>query len=266
MLEKISNSEAKKIMINILSFLSEYCDNNGLRYFLAYGTLLGAIRHKGFIPWDNDIDIWMPRPDYDKFRELVILKPINENIRCLDYCTIKAFPFLKVFDYRTILKEHFLVTGDKLGLYVDVFPLDGLPENVSEKKRILSIAEKYNRCFALGNYRFNTGSNGMVKLLKNVFYPFSRLMDSKKICQRLDTLCAQYAYDQSMFVGNVVWGYGKKEILKKTWFGISTAEFEGKEYKIPSGYDEILKNYYGEYMTLPPKEKRIVHYYDAIWR
>lgn len=263
---KIDNDCAKEIMLDILSSIAKYCDTNNFRYYLAYGTLIGAIRHKGFIPWDNDIDIWMPRPDYNKLREMVKDNPINENILCLDYRNERTFPFLKASDKRTRLKEHFLVTENNLGLYVDILPLDGLPDDNVARKKIYSEVEKYKRLFSLANYRFNTGSSRKMKLFKNLFYPISRLMSSKKICTKIDTLCSEYEYDKSQYVGNVVWGYTQKEALRREWFKESECLFEGKYYKIPHNYDEVLRTYYGDYMKLPSEDKRIVHYYNVSWK
>ena len=263
---KIDNDTAKEIMVDLLSALDEYCKNNNITYFLAYGTLLGAIRHKGFIPWDNDIDIWMPRPDYEKFRVLVSTKSIGNNVRILDYKNERTFPFLKAVDRRTRLKEHFLVTENNLGLYVDIFPLDGLPSDQTKLKRIQDRAYKLNKMFSFANYRFGTGKNLAMKIVKVLGYPLSRCLSSKKICHKLDTLCRDYRYEESEYVGHMVWGYTYKEKLKKTWFRPSTGEFEGHEFVIPEGYDNILKTYYGDYMQLPPEDKRITHYYEVEWK
>lgn len=263
---KIDKDEAKTIMLNILKEVTDYCEENELRYYLAYGTLLGAIRHKGFIPWDDDIDIWMPRPDYNKLRNIVKEKSIGTNITILDYKKEKAFPFLKAIDNRTVAKEHFFVTEYNMGLYIDIFPLDGLPENMEKRNKILKRAIKLGKYFNLSTYRFNTGSTPKITFLKNLFYPFSRLLPKEVICKRLDNLCADNLYDLSEYTGNVVWGYPYKECIRKTCFLPEKHLFEGIEFTIPSGYDQILRNYYGDYMTLPPVEKRRCHYYDAWWK
>ena len=136
-MRSINNEEAKKIEFKVLVEFAKYCDENNLRYHLAYGTLLGAVRHKGFIPWDNDIDVTMPRPDYEKFRKLVCEKEVASNISCLDYKYCDTFPFIKLVDNRTICKEHFLVTESNMGLYIDVFPMDGFPKDIKKQKGII---------------------------------------------------------------------------------------------------------------------------------
>lgn len=132
---QISDEEVRKLELEILIKFAEYCEKYHLRYFLAYGTLIGAIRHKGFIPWDNDVDVVMPRPDYNRFMQLIKDENIGEYFRVLDYHDVKTFPFAKVVDNRTKLSEKFLIT-DTLGIYIDVFPMDGLPDDERKRKKI----------------------------------------------------------------------------------------------------------------------------------
>lgn len=263
---KIDNETAKIIMVNMLSAFDDYCSEHNLTYFLAYGTLLGAIRHNGFIPWDNDIDVWMPRPDYDLLRELTEKQSIAEDLYILDWRKERTFPFAKLINNKTILREHFLVTENNLGLYIDIFPLDGLPNDDETIHDLQAKSCRLNRIYSFANYRFGTGKNIHMKLLKLVLFPISRIVSSKKICQKLDELCKEFNFDKSIYVGSLTWGYGFKEKINKGCFEPIKWEFENKEYYIPKGYDEILRNYYGDYLTLPPEEKRIIHYYDASWK
>lgn len=262
----IKESEAKQIMLNILIQFSTYCEKYKLRYFLGAGTLLGAIRHKGYIPWDNDIDVWMPRPDYEKLIFMTKQESISENISCLDFNEVRTFPFIKLIDKRTILKENYLVTEQTLGIYIDIFPLDGFPDNKEEQKRILKKVKIYNILFNFANYRFNTGSSLKKKLLKNILYPFSKLIPNKWVCTQYNSLCKKYNYDECNTCAVVVWGLGNKNVFKKEYFDISYAEFEKYTFRIPKYYDNVLKGQYGDYMQLPPKEKRIVHFHTAYWK
>ena len=263
----IGDEEAKLLMLEILKDIACYCNENNMHYYLAYGTLLGAIRHNGFIPWDNDIDIWMPRPDYESFRKLVRAKPIASNIRVLDPQIDDTFPFIKVIDSRTILREDYLVTEKNLGVYVDIFALDGLPDDDKIIDQIISKANNLNKAYALASYRFNTGSSKRNKVLKNLFFPFSRILMSRKtINKKLDCLCEGYNYTTSTYVGNLLWPNKKRECLKKEWFKGATHKFEGYDFSIPDGYDKILSHYYGNYMQLPPDEDRVTHCFRAHWR
>ena len=262
----IGNEEAKELMLSLLLKFAGYCQEHNLRYFLAYGTLLGAVRHKGYIPWDNDIDVWMPRPDYERFRVMAASDPVSPEMSCLDYHETRTFPFLKAIDNRTALREHFLVTEENLGLYIDIFPLDGLPDDDRKIRKILSKSETYNKLFALANYRFNTGSSKVIRFMKNIFYPILRLLSNRWICERINRLCEDYNFDKSFYVGNIVWGYPSKERLQKAWFEPTEGIFEHHNFVIPKGYDSILRTYYGDYMRIPPKEKRVTHYYDVNWK
>lgn len=263
---KITNEEVKSLELRILIKVAEYCERNGLRYFLAYGTLIGAIRHEGFIPWDNDIDIFMPRPDYERLILLVKEQPISDRLTLLHYCDVRTFPFVKIVDNRTLLKEHFLRTEDNCGVYIDIFPLDGLPDEACVQKRIFKKAKLYYTLYALANYRFNTGSTFLKKFIKNIFYPFSKLISNYKVCEKLNQLCQDYNYDKATYVGNIVWGEGEREIMPRIWYTEVNGKFENNFFYIPSGYDYILKKIYGEYMKIPPIDQQIVHEFEAEWK
>lgn len=264
--KKIDDTEVRKLELDILVQFAAYCEKHHLRYFLAYGTLIGAVRHKGFIPWDNDIDVVMPRPDYDQFMKLVKKEKIGENLGVLDYHNIKTFPFAKIIDNRTKLSEKYLIT-DTLGVYIDVFPMDGMPDDERKRKRIEKKAAMYYKLYALTNFRFGEGSTKLKKFVKDIIYPFSHLISSRWICEKLNELCKKYPYDQSEFVTNIVWGYLPSECISRDVFkSIDKSEFEGYFFNIPVGGSTWLNRIYGDYMKLPPKEERIIHYFDAEWK
>ena len=118
-MKKITPEEIKKIQLDLLIQFAEFCKKNNLYYCLAYGTLLGAIRHKGFIPWDDDIDVIMPRPDYEKFCKLVAEKKIATSLQ-----NNSTYPFVKIIDTRTLVRERF-AQKEEVGIWIDVFVLDG---------------------------------------------------------------------------------------------------------------------------------------------
>ena len=264
--KSISDDEARKLELNLLIEFAEYCEKKNLRYALAYGTLIGAIRHKGFIPWDNDIDVVMPRPDYEKFIKEEEKEKISSYMECLDYHETRTFPFAKLIDKRTCLKEHFLVTEDNMGVYIDIFPLDGFPDSEKEQRKLFAKAKFWYKMFAFANYRFNTGSNRIKWLLKCVLYPFSRLVSNRFVCERLNHICKKYPYDESRMVGNIVWGFGMEEIIPKHYMEKEYGMFENEKLCIPKGYDGYLRQCYGDYMKLPPEEERIVHAFEAEWK
>lgn len=262
----IEDTEARVLELNILKNFARFCEENQLRYYLAYGTLLGAVRHAGFIPWDNDVDVAMPRPDYEKFIKLTQNRKIGDNIDLLLYDRVRTFPFVKLVDNRTKLKEHFLVTENSLGVYIDVFPLDGMPSDVNEQEKILKKSQLLIKVFNFANSRFNTGANFVSKAAKNILYPVSKMISNKWICKNLNSLGVKYSYDDQEYVGNIVWGWGKKDIMKKEWFETTKLVFENCEFDAPKGYHEYLSQGYGEYMELPPEADRVVHAFEAEWK
>ena len=132
-MREIQFEEMKKIELNILIYFTEVCEENNLRYYLGGGTLLGAVRHKGFIPWDDDIDVMMPRPDFQKLLSLSIN---NENYNIIKPGTAGYYyNFAKLVDTRTILEEKGIKRIDGLGVYIDIFPLDGMPETPDARKK-----------------------------------------------------------------------------------------------------------------------------------
>ncbi len=263
---KIDFNEARRLELNLLVKFAEFCEKENLRYYLAYGTLIGAVRHKGFIPWDNDVDVVMPRSDYSRFLKRVQECPMDDYIEALDYHKVRTFPFIKLIDNRTRLKEHFLVTEENLGIYIDIFPLDGFPDSKEEQHKLFKKAALYYKLYAFANYRFNTGANFGKKFIKNLLYPFSRLISSYSICEKLNNLCKDYNYDTSEMVGDIVWGFDEREIISRKCFQSARGEFEGYQFCIPSGFAQYLKQCYGKYMELPPEEERITHQFDAEWK
>ena len=271
-MKKITLEEQKKIELDILKYTKKICDKNNLRYYLAGGTLLGAIRHKGFIPWDDDIDILMPRPDYEKFSE--IMK--NENNRYLlltpeqdDY----YYLFNKLVDKNTILNEYWTNPIKNMGVYIDIFPLDGFPDDEKEYNIYADkLLKEYNDLtnsridgYKMAIYRWKR----VVKcIIKYPLYFAKKIIPWKKRQLNLIDNMKKYKYEDSKNVAFILSAYKKKEILnKKIYDDIILVQFEDEKFNAPSGYDDYLKALYGNYMELPPIEKRKTHhFFDAYWK
>lgn len=272
MIKTLKINEIRNIQLEILSTFAELCNNNNLKYFLVYGTLLGAIRHKGYIPWDDDIDVAMPRKDYEKFvsciserlpEHLTVMKPLESN---------SISSFIKIYNNKTKLKEYKNREKNvyvQSGVYIDVFCLDGLPENdrciqkIYKKARFLYSRDYILRLCTLYkdiDFSFNLKDNTkkIIGILSHNFY-------KGKYFHKLNNLARSYDYDKADRVGTLMAGYWEKEINKRSVFDQTIKlEFEGKQYFAPAGYHDYLTGIYGDYMEYPPVSKRISpHDYDA---
>ena len=259
-MRRIEDEELKTLQIDILDSVSQFCEQNGLRYILAYGTLLGAVRHKGYIPWDDDIDIAMPRPDYEIFMKKYhscLFKAVSYKID-----SRYSLPFGKVYNVKTIIDEH-KYKQDCFGVYIDVFPLDGI---MSEKQmRNCWRWRKYLNCkkAVLGQGR-GFFKDMILFLGKILLIPFS----TKAILKRIEQIATMTDYDSSEeigFLGSVA--LKKKGLPKNIVEKTVLTQFENRLYRIPEQYDDYLKFEYGNYMALPPENKRMSHHdMDAWWK
>lgn len=247
-MNEISIDEKKKISVQILDVIHSFCKENGIQYFLSYGSLLGAVRHEGFIPWDDDIDICMPRPDYEKF-----LKIFNsDQYQVANYRNSKYFPipFSKVYSINTIgyIYENFNLG---YGVAVDIFPLDGFPQ----KKNTFF----YSRYKILNKlYCITISYNPKLKSIRNSIKKIFRIiLPSRNIARRIDMYVSRYNYENSNYVGNILDTRNEQKTEKENFTGHQELNFEGKKYIVPNNYKNVLISLYGEdYMIPPPPENR----------
>ena len=265
----LSLEEVKKIEFHILSEFASFCDTNNLKYYLGYGTLLGAVRHKGFIPWDDDIDVLMPRPDYDKFIKLTGYNPIKPNLETRLYrdCSHpNIYPFAKVVDSSTIVYEKGKAKKNISGLWIDIFPLDGYPEDRTAAQNL------FNKYKTLRNFQDLATTCPMVvkqsivkKIVKTIFIaPFVKLYGINKICRKIDLLAQTYSCAECDKVADFTWGDNIDSYLLKTELEPSVeVEFEGRNFKATAGWKQYLERLYGDWTQLPPENQRIPHGFEA---
>lgn len=261
--EEIHIQELREIQLDILDKVHTFCVERNIRYSLGGGTLLGAVRHKGYIPWDDDVDIMLPRPDYDRF--LREFDSIYSHLNIQNAFTDPEYvlPFSKIIDNRTVLIER---TSDnntlKSGVYIDVFPVDGLP---SEK-------ELYRFCRKLHNWGravlYTSPSNtivGKYPVLKKI-YPFF-ISHEKAVC-KMEKFISSFDFENAMFAGAISGRYGQKEHMYADIFrNYSDIDFEDRIYRCISAYDAYLTKHYGDYLKFPPKEMQVRnHNFRAWWK
>lgn len=250
---KLSIDECKQISFNILCSVADFCESNNIRYYLACGTLLGAIRHNGYIPWDDDIDIMMPRPDYNRF----IKEYNNERYKVLEPKEGMYF-FVKVYDKNTmnIFRGIDYKKYKPIGVDIDIFPLDGIINDDDIIKKLKKRNDVLEMLLSLSKQPILY--KGIFKSINRII---ARVIGSKRIIRLIEKNCQTYDYEKSEYVirfKNTLNGF--TGAIHKSAYDIDRKKFENREFNIPKGYELWLNRFYGNnYMELPPIEKRRVH-------
>lgn len=264
-MREIQFDEMKKIELNILIYFTEVCEENNLRYYLGGGTLLGAVRHKGFIPWDDDIDVMMPRPDFQKLLSLSIN---NENYNIIKPGTAGYYyNFAKLVDTRTILEEKGIKRIDGLGVYIDIFPLDGMPETPDARKKrfkeLNSIRKIINNTCLL-KPKFHRNPFAYLNACR--IYNSNKNIDLSSLQKKYLDSALKNSFDDSEFVFAAGGAYGARDIFPGKWFEKEIElQFENLSVKAFNGYDFYLTQLYGDYMTLPPEDKRVTPHHTIVY-
>lgn len=263
-MKEIDLDELKQIQINITKEVHKFCKEKGLRYSLTYGTLIGAIRHNGFIPWDDDIDILMPRPDFEIFKrsfkhQFIVVADKEINPEC-------NVTYGKVYDSRTVIQEYASIPWCS-GVYIDVFPIDGLGNNyenaVKHYKKLTFL--RHLRDFKMVKLsRSRSFFRNLVLLLgKIALLPISfNFLQYKTI-----ELCKKYRFEDSKYAAELSFGTYKRIISKEVFENYVSHIFENENFYIIKKYDDYLKNVFGDYMKLPPQnEQKTHHVFKAWWK
>lgn len=265
-MRKIEVEELKKIQLDILKEVDKFCRVNKIDYSLAYGTLLGAVRHKGYIPWDDDIDIMMTRPNYEKFihsfngfyKHLYVISPeLNWDFYA---------PYANVCDNRTYLSEGGNNHRGEMGIKIDVFPIDGVPTEYKAYNRMqreILWFEKY--LWAKKDTPEACNMNGKIAWI--LYRLLSLFQSYGAIQRRIRKKAIACDYDGAEYCDNVLWDVTRSRCKKELYNKFTEIEFENETFMSVKDYDTYLSIRYGKYMELPPVEQRVTHHnFIAYWK
>lgn len=269
--KELTIQEIQAVSLEILKAVTDVCEELNLRYALIYGTLIGAVRHHGYIPWDDDVDIMMPRPDYDKL--LVYLTSHKlPNLTLFNRQTCPEYPYMisRVSDDRYILEmENEESVG--MGVFIDIYPYDGLGKT---KEEAVGFGLKGDRLSSLcyqatrKHFAIETTTSTVRKIIKYPVFLVSKLIGKEFFQNKLEKLARVKDYESSEYIGCIIWlSWGEKDIFPRKWFDETIMmKFDKYEFRVPKHYDEVLRHEYGDYMQLPPEKDRIGHHYFKAYR
>lgn len=266
MKEELNIEQIHKATLGIIEKLIEICDKIKVNYYVAYGSLIGVVRHKGFIPWDDDFDVVMLRDDYEKFCDYCIK---NEDkirpFKLLSRKCEKKYPYniarLNNMNYKAVYDN---VQGYESGIFIDIYPLDGAGSDVDEVQK--KIKKKKSNLFRItlwsidDHYTKSTYNKWYRSIIKYFVRGYSKIRGAKYFLDKMENFKNLYDINNSRFIAEMTWDSGLT-LYEKSWFEEYTyMDFENLKVKVPIGYDDFLRCHYGDYMKLPPKEEQVPHH------
>ncbi|MDT2670807.1 LicD family protein [Enterococcus dongliensis] len=254
-------------LLELLNEFNRICDELQIEYFLSGGSLIGAMRHKGFIPWDDDLDIMMLRSDYDKLIQNIDKLNPKYRLNCLETMTDWEYPFAKIDLPATYINDEYRTVQH--GLFIDIFPIDKLPDNLDEQTKIAKKVKILDLLRGSGTKKKYRPTEKM-KFVKNMIKPYANLRGPNYFARKIDQLARETNNSNQLSdtIGvMVVSTHGTKEFLSGNAFSEAIeVPFENTKSFIPHGYEEYLKNLYGDYMQMPPKEQQTPGHYKILMK
>lgn len=254
-MELLSADEVKRREVEILNHIVAVCEKHGLRYYLSYGTLLGAIRHKGFIPWDDDIDISMPRADYERLIGVMLAHPDKRFVALTPKAKGYPYHFAKVVDLSSKIVEEQLDDFAGNALWVDIFPLDGVDTDAPTLQKRL--AKYFNSCRASASFKTCPQGNKPWK------WRACKLIGTRAFSRLLTWVSRRKPFDGAEYVAHMPTAL-RYLFPRRLFDEVVKVEFEGRLYDAPAGYHEYLTILYADYMQLPPADQRVTHCVKAV--
>ena len=272
-MKEITSEEQKVILLEMLKYVDEICRKNSINYFLSGGTLLGAIRHKGFIPWDDDVDICVP---YKEYRRLIkILKQDDKYYVHNPYSLSEEeyyYMFTKITDKRTVLIENNFKKVQNMGVFLDIFPIFHLPDSNEDYdnlyKKIKKLEKQFFRFYGFEKYYYN--KNKIRSIIKSIVF-FPQFVIKRKYKNNRKEILELFEKNDSVqtsFIGNPTPpNTYRNRFAIDSFIDKIEVEFEGIKVYAPFGYEDYLIKCYGDYMQLPPEEQRNTeHHFKAYWK
>lgn len=247
------------------------CDQNGLKYYMLGGTMLGAIRHKGFIPWDDDMDLGLPRKDYERFLEIAP-NLLSKHLKIVNYKTDPQYHYYitRILDTDSkVIETRYENEGNYTHLSIDLFPLDGTPNN-SIARRFYYLRVMMHRAMMALHYKNGIDPDRKRGVLEKVLLAVLKMLPTDKMFNAynqkviIDRLLKTYDMWESDISGNIMGAYRTREMIPTQWLGGKDEDvyfqFEDMQLRGFKEYDKYLTYLYGEYMKLPPEGSRKVHF------
>ena len=263
-MKELDLTEIQAIELKLLLSFDEICRKEGLRYSLGGGTLLGAIRHQGFIPWDDDVDVMMPRPDYDRFLMYCAEKDIPFGIITYENTLGYNGLFAKITDLSTRIIDEVNFIDYEIGVNIDVFPLEGLGQSEKEALKIFhktTFDREIQNATAWKRFFRSKTHSILLEPVRFAMFIISRFANPKKLLAKIDRENLKHPFEESEYAGCVCGSYREQEIMTtKTFKEYSEVTFEGYQLSAISDFASYLTKHYGDYMQLPPEEKRQTHH------
>ena len=260
-MKKIEDKQFKELLLQEMIYFDKFCRENGIRYFLFYGSLIGAAREKGFIAWDDDIDLVLPRSDYNKLLNIFNQQSSRYKLISMHNQSNFTAPLAKIVDTKTkLIQKYGFKENLDLGIYLDIFIFDGLPSEMEQQKKYLVEAHKLTKSWLISVTRFNKDEHSLLfNILRFIYRLPYHLIGYKHYLEKIDNFAKRYDFDECDCVSNLMmttcdYAYPRK------YFNLTELPFEGHNFIAPSGYDELLTLRYGDWRTPPKKEAQKSHH------
>lgn len=267
-MKELSLEELKRIEFDILKHFDAFCKEHNIRYYLSNGTLLGAIKYKKFIPWDDDVDVLVPRDDYDR-----LLRIYEDNAQYKLFSFEKDgkfhYPFAKLCDLSTQKVMPELRSSDAIpGVEIDIFPLDCWHSDYEMAQKEAQSIYREIIFLQASQYKMSPVRNRVKSLLWHLVAFYARVRTDKYFNKKIVKKSKANKQHNPAYVGCKAWCiYGQKEIIPSEAFKeVVYVEFEGEMFPAPIGYDTYLTSLYGDYLPDPPKEKQKTHHSFKAYR